>query len=81
MAIAAKYWLFVMHYLPLRKKATRLLVLSLSDTALHPSSIAVRTSNIPLKRPYVCAKQNSITLQNNVVVLIPPSETEITKFF
>ena len=69
-AVAAKYWLFVMHCLPLRKKATRLLVLSLSDTALHPSSTAVRTSDIPLKRPCVCAKQNSVTPQNTVVVLI-----------
>jgi len=43
-AIAAKYWLFVLHCLPLGKKVTRLLVLSLRDTALHPSSIAVRTS-------------------------------------
>jgi len=69
-AIAAKYCLFVMHCLPLRKKATRLLVLSLSDTALHPSSIVLRTSNIPLKCPYVCGKQNTVTLQSTVVVLI-----------
>lgn len=36
----------------------------------HPSSNAVRTSNIPLKRPNIHAKKHSVTLQNAVVLIL-----------